>query len=183
VIHPHLSEESAAAKVAKRLARTAAGRAILASPDYLALENTRTGDELADALLTIADRERRGVVLRAYLFGELDKRPRTARARPGDGLRTAAEAAAKLGISMRTLREHVDARTLRYVNVGRGRKRIRRMFTDADLDAFIATQTRKDLPCPSIAPAGRRTGTMTFGGEVVGFTALQKRRPGEKPRK
>jgi len=76
VIQALHSEDSAAAKVAKRLASTAVGRAILDSPDYQRIENTRTGDELADVLLTITDRERRGVLLRAYFFGEVDKKPR-----------------------------------------------------------------------------------------------------------
>jgi hypothetical protein len=97
MIRSHHTEESATGKVAKRLARTAAGRAILASPDYQILERSQTGDELADALPTITDRERRGVLLRAYFVGEVEKKPRAARARPPDGLRARAEAAAKLG--------------------------------------------------------------------------------------
>jgi hypothetical protein len=76
VIRSHHTEESAADKVAKRLARTATGRAIFNSPDYQTLEQSRSGDELADALLTITDHDRRGVVLRAYFFGEVDARPR-----------------------------------------------------------------------------------------------------------
>src|SRR5262249_41951195 len=91
---------------------------------------------------------------------------------PPDGLRTKAEAAAKLGCSIKTLNGHVETGALSYVLIGHGRKRVRRMFADADLDQFIANQTRKDVPCPSIAPGARHTGTMTFGGAVIGFTAL-----------
>src|SRR5262245_38763671 len=54
-----------------------------------------------------------------------------------DGLRTPAEAARKLRCSIKTLFAHVASGALRYVDIGRGTKRPHRMFTDADLDAFI----------------------------------------------
>jgi excisionase family DNA binding protein len=68
-------------------------------------------------------------------------------------LRTPQEAAARLRCSQRTLRAHVRAGALRYVIIGRGTKRPRRGFTDADLDEFIERQTRRDAPCLS---TGRR---------------------------
>src|SRR5262245_25464663 len=106
------------------------------------------------------------------------------RVRPPDGLRTAAEAASKLGCSIKTLNGHVADGSLRYVNVGRGKQRARPRFADSDLDQFITAQTRKDAPpCPSIAPGARRSGTSTSGSEVIAFTGLRRPRPGAKPKK
>ena len=68
-------------------------------------------------------------------------------------------------------------------SIGHGTKRPRRMFTDADLDEFIADQTRKDVPCPSTATSARRTGNSTSSSEVIAFTALRRPRPGVKPKK
>src|SRR5262249_17096233 len=66
---------------------------------------------------------------------------RKPRVRPPDCLRTKAEAAARLCCSKKTLNGHVASGALRYVSMGHGRKRRRMMFTDADLDEFIANQT------------------------------------------
>jgi hypothetical protein len=106
-------------------------------------------------------------------------------AKPPDGLRTPTDAARKLGCSIKTLNGHIESGALRYVNVGHGRKRPRRMFTDADLDAFIANQTRKDVPCPSTktGTAARRTGISTSRSEVIGFMAARNARRGVKPKK
>jgi hypothetical protein len=101
-----------------------------------------------------------------------------------NGLRPEREAAAKLGCSVKTIRGHVKSGALRYVVIGHGTKRIRRMFTDAHLDAFIANQTHKDVPaCPSTNPRARRTGTSTSSGEVIAFTAQPKPRPAAKPKR
>src|SRR5262249_24473458 len=62
---------------------------------------------------------------------------------PPDGLKTGAQAAAKLGCSIKTLNGHVESGALRYVDIGHGRKRRRIRFTDSDIDSFIANQTRK----------------------------------------
>jgi hypothetical protein len=61
---------------------------------------------------------------------------------PPQGLRTADEAAAKLRCSIKTLRGHVRSGALRYVVTGHGIKHPHKMFTDADIDEFIANQTR-----------------------------------------
>jgi hypothetical protein len=116
-------------------------------------------------------------------LSQRSRRQHKPRIPPPDGLKTAAEAAAKLGCSVKTLHAHVDAGDLHYVIVGKGKKRMRRMFNDADLDEFITNQTRKDSPCPSIASRGRRSSTTISGGEVVAFTALRKRPRDAKPRK
>jgi hypothetical protein len=102
---------------------------------------------------------------------------------PPDGLRTPREAARKLGCSIKTLLGHIASGALRYVNLGHGTKRPRRMFTDADLDEFVANQTRKDIPCPSTSPRARHTGTSTSSGEVIGFTARRNARRAARPKK
>jgi hypothetical protein len=101
---------------------------------------------------------------------------------PG-GLLAAAEVASKLGCSIKTLKGHVAAGALKYVAIGHGRKRPRKMFTAADLDEFIAAQTRKDVPCPSTSTSARRTINTTSSSEVIAFTALRRPRPGVKPKK
>ena len=100
-----------------------------------------------------------------------------------DGLRPAAEAAAKLRCSIKTLNGHVESGALRYVVIGHGTKRPRRMFTDADLNEFIANQTRKDVPCPSSASNARRIINSTSSAEVIAFhgsTKCTARREAEK---
>jgi hypothetical protein len=145
----------------------------------------RSVDEVIGVLRS-CERERRVVLLKAALFGEGDdKRPakprkRTVLARPPDGLRTKAEAAAKLGCSIKTLNAHVDARELRSVTIGHGKKRPRKRFTDADLNDFIANQT---VSCPSTASRARHTGISTSSGEVIAFTAQPRPRTNAKPRK
>jgi hypothetical protein len=111
-------------------------------------------------------------------------RPRkTTRIAPPDGLRTPAEAAAKLGCSIKTLNAHVAAGDLRYVIIGKGKKRVRRMYADADLDEFIANQTRKAMPCPSAATRGRHSGNTASKSEIVSFSEVQRRRRSAKPKR
>jgi hypothetical protein len=103
---------------------------------------------------------------------------------PFDGLRTAEEAAARLGCSIKTLKGHIAAGSLRYVAIGHGSKRPRKMFTDADLAAFIEAQTRKDSPaCPSFESRARHTGTSISSGEVIDFTVPRKPRPDAPPKR
>jgi hypothetical protein len=100
--------------------------------------------------------------------------------RPPDGLLTRAQAAAKLNCSLRTLDGHVASGALRYVAIGHGKKRPRRMFTVADLDEFISNQTRKDVPCPSSATRARHIGGSTSNSKVIAFSAAPRPRPGAK---
>ena len=102
---------------------------------------------------------------------------------PPDGLRTPAEAARKLRCSVKTLNAHVASGALKYVDIGHGKRRQRRMFSDADLNEFIANKTRKVTPCPSTAGRARPTGISTFTGEVIDFTGPRKPRTSAKPRK
>jgi hypothetical protein len=111
------------------------------------------------------------------------RRRRQRAARPPDGLLTASEAAAKLRCSIKTLNGHVAARSIKYVIIGHGTKRPRKMFTDADLNQFIANQTREDSPCPSSVPRARVTGTSISGTKVIAFTAQPRPPIGAKPKK
>jgi hypothetical protein len=98
---------------------------------------------------------------------------------PPQGLRTADEAAAKLRCSIKTLRGHVRSGALRYVVTGHGIKRPHKMFTDADIDEFIANQTRKEAPasCPSLRTPARRSSGTTSRSEVIAFSARPNARP------
>jgi helix-turn-helix protein len=114
----------------------------------------------------------------------IKRRRRAPRSPPPDGLRTPDEAARKLHCSVKTLNAHVAAGELRYVSIGKGTKRPRKMFTPSDLDEFIAHQTRKDSPaCRSIASRARHTGTSTSSGEVVAFSGVRRPRLNVKPKK
>ena len=96
---------------------------------------------------------------------------------------TMREAAAKLGCSVKTLNGHIESGALRYVNIGHGSKRQRKRITPADLNAFIEAQTRKDVSCPSTRTRAHLTGSSTFSGEVIAFTALPRPAPGVKPKR
>jgi len=111
------------------------------------------------------------------------RRQRKPHVRPPDGLLTQAEAAARLACSIKTLNGHIASGALRYVALGHGRKRPRRFFTDADLDTFIAAQTRKDVPCPSTASRARHTGISISSGTVIDFTAPRKPPTDDKRKK
>src|SRR5262249_26241920 len=102
-----------------------------------------------------------------------------------DGLRTPAEAARKLRCSIKTLNAHAAAGNRRYISIGKGTKRSRIRFTDADLDQFITNQTRKDVPCPSTRTetVARRTSISTSKCEVIGFTARRNAQSGVKPKR
>ena len=98
-------------------------------------------------------------------------------------LRTPQEAAAKLRCSVKTLRMHVRSGALKYVNIGRGTKRPRYRFADADLADFILNQTRRNAhPCLSTGQRARRSTSSISCGEVIAFTALQSERAAAKPK-
>jgi hypothetical protein len=91
-------------------------------------------------------------------------------------LLTRREAASRLRCSVKTLVGHVASGALRYVLIGHGTVHHRRMFTEADLDAFIVNQTRKDVQCHSTKTHVRPIGTSISSGEVIGFSAQQSAR-------
>src|SRR5262249_21906522 len=115
--------------------------------------------------------------------GDRQKKAKPPVAAPPDGLRTPAEAARKLHCSVKTLNGHIASGALRYVVIGHGTKRPRKMLTDADLDQFIANQTRKDVPCPSTKTRARRSGSSISSSQVIDFTAPRRRRPSGTPKR
>jgi Helix-turn-helix domain len=122
-----------------------------------------------------------GIVLGLNTKPRRQRKPRPAV--PG-GLLTAAQAAARLGCSIKTLKGHVATNGLKYVIVGHGKKRPRMMFAPSDLDVFIEAQTQqKDSPCPSSAPRARVTGTSISGTKVIAFTHQPRPQSGVKPKK
>jgi excisionase family DNA binding protein len=146
---------------------------LLGEPDWL--KELRAESEWADRL-------------EAYPADWLDDlvrdRRRKPRVTPPNGLRTLAEAAERIGVSVKTLKKHIDAGRLRYINVGTGVRHKRRMFTDADLDEFVAAQSRRDSPaCPSTRTSARRIGNSTSSGEVIAFTAQPRPQTSAKPKK
>ena len=113
---------------------------------------------------------------------KLTRKP-TVRARPPDGLRMKIEAAAKLGCSVKALDGYIKAGALRYVPLGHGTKRVRKMLADTDLNEFITNQTRKDSPCPSAATRARRSGSTDSKSEIVSFSEVQRGRRSAKPKR
>src|SRR5262249_48991408 len=109
--------------------------------------------------------------LRAYRKGLAFKRQERAARRlrlpPPDGLKSAAQAAAKLGCSIKTLNGHVASGALKYIALGHGKRRQRRMFTDADINQFVEAQSKKDIPCPSDATRALRSGSTISKSTVV----------------
>jgi hypothetical protein len=157
--------------------------AIAARRRLLSLRQPQAELARLEALLTERDSALSEAVEERDHLRKRPLRQRKPRISTPNGLRTTAEAAARLGCSIKTLNGHVDAGDLRYVRIGQGKKRPRRMFTDSDLDAFIAAQTQTDTPCRSIASRVHRTGTPNSKSTVVAFTAAPKPRPGAKPKK
>jgi hypothetical protein len=118
------------------------------------------------------------------MLGVQKRRQRKPRQSSPDGLKTAAQAATKLNCSIKTLNAHVAAGDLRYVIIGKGTKRPHRMYAAADLDEFIANQTRKVTPaCPSTAGRARHTGTSISGAEVIDFRLPRKQPTNGKQKK
>lgn len=99
-------------------------------------------------------------------------------------LLTPDEVAKRLPCSRKTLAGHVSRDDIRYVIIGHGSKRPRRMFTDADVEEFIERQTRRDVPlCQPIVRTIRRSAASISKGEAIGFMALRERRNAEKQRR
>ncbi|MGJ4924807.1 helix-turn-helix domain-containing protein [Bradyrhizobium sp. HKCCYLRH2015] len=91
------------------------------------------------------------------------------------------EAAKRLGASVDHVRALVDDGRLRYVNIGRGRKRPRYRFTEADLNEFIeASRAREEAPCPSSRSRKVRTTNSTLCSVAIGFTAQRNARLAKK---
>jgi len=98
------------------------------------------------------------------------RRRRKAPERPPDGLLTPAEAAARLRITEEQLSAFVRDGELRYVNMGRGTKRPRYRFTEADICELIEKRKEQDFQClSSNRKSPHRTTGTTSKSVVVGF--------------
>ena len=91
-------------------------------------------------------------------------------------------AAADLGISTKTLTGHADDGEIRYINVGRGKKKKRRMYTRPDLEEFKERRAQREVKCLSTGTRKARSTTTTSNSKVIAFTALRDARTREKPR-
>ncbi|CCV03324.1 hypothetical protein MESS2_1030181 [Mesorhizobium metallidurans STM 2683] len=90
-------------------------------------------------------------------------------------LHTPEETAKILGISIKTLREHIELGRIRSIIVGTGKKRKRRRFTDKNIQSFIEGQKLREAPpCQSIKAPKAHTTPMTSNSTVVAFSVLQK---------
>ena len=114
-----------------------------------------------------------------------DRRARRSKVRAMTVLRTPKQAAERLQTSVEQLIGFVHDGELRYVNLGRGKKRPRRMFTDDDLDEFIERRKRGEAIglCLYTNQQNRRTGNLTSSSEVIAFTARPSARPAAKPKR
>ncbi len=93
---------------------------------------------------------------------------------PKEPMFTAAEAAAKLGISVKTLMRHVDDGRIRYVNVGT-EKRKQYRFTDYMLEQFITNNKHREKPsCQSSNTPKAPSTKLNSSSTVIPFEALQK---------
>ncbi len=93
-------------------------------------------------------------------------------------LLTLNEAAASLGISPRTLQEHVRQGSISYIATGLGQVRRRKMFDPADLARFKERNRRTECP-PSAVPSRARS-LAASGVDVVDFKALLEQRRSER---
>ena len=106
------------------------------------------------------------------LIDHWDVPTRKRRKRPADGLLMPREAAERLGITVEQLSAFVHDGELHYVNVGRGSKRPRYRFTEADINELIEKRKELGKKCQSTDPKSpRRTSGSTSKSLVVGFTA------------
>ena len=82
---------------------------------------------------------------------------------PTEPLYTLEEAAKIVGISIKTLRQHIRLGRLQYVNVGTGSKRVHRRFCDEDIAAFIEARECVEVPPPTPPlPARAVPNTISF---------------------
>jgi hypothetical protein len=100
-----------------------------------------------------------------------------------DALLTAAQAAARLGVTVDQFMGHVEDGAIDYINVGRGKKRPRYRFAPADLETFKAARITTEQPCrfSSRKNPNPITGS-TSKSKVVGFTALRAAHLAKKPK-
>ena len=92
------------------------------------------------------------------------------------------QAARKLGISEDQTRGLIEDGELQFINLGRGKKRPRMRFTEADLDELIERRRRKITPCLSTNRRNHRIGNSTSKPEVIGFMARRNAQIAKTPK-
>ena len=118
------------------------------------------------------------VALRPLTVGKGLRPARAPRERDPEGWLTIKQAAARLGVSERTLREHMRSGAVPYVDVGRGKVRRSPRFAPSDLQEFQNRQRGQSWPSTS---AAKSTGTSSTTG-VLDFAALRAARAARSPR-
>lgn len=101
-------------------------------------------------------------------------------------LLTPEQAAARLTITEDHLRALVADGAIGYINVGLGKKRPRRRFTEADIDDFIERRRGREVPCQFIGTSVRRTTSSISSTGAIGFMAqrnarIEQMQKGSKP--
>ncbi|WP_132075676.1 helix-turn-helix domain-containing protein [Sinorhizobium americanum] len=86
---------------------------------------------------------------------------------------TAAEVAARLSISKKTLQRHVDDARIACVDVGTG-QRAHLRFAPCQLHDFISSQTREVLPCPSTKAKPALSISTISKSTAIAFTELPR---------
>ncbi|WP_371748354.1 helix-turn-helix domain-containing protein [Bradyrhizobium sp. CCBAU 53338] len=92
------------------------------------------------------------------------------------------DAARYLGVSVKTLLAFVRDGELKYIHLGRGRKKIRRGFDLQDIEEFKQSRTRRDMPCQFTGTTSAASTISTSRSKVIGFTARRELRMSEKRR-
>jgi excisionase family DNA binding protein len=100
-----------------------------------------------------------------------------------NGLLTLAQAAAHLGTTIDQVRAHVADGALRFVNIGRGRKRPRYRFEHTDLDAFKASRIQEHSTCRSTDGRGPNFSRSISSSNVIGFQDARAARRSAKPKR
>src|SRR5262245_43618690 len=92
-------------------------------------------------------------------------------------LLTAREVAELLRVKPRQLLAFCRSGELSYVNMGRGRRKVRRMFESSDVEKFIARRRRTEQWQRDLSAAkARRSGTTDSKSGAVDFVARLKQR-------
>src|SRR4051794_32927192 len=94
---------------------------------------------------------------------------------PQLALLTHPETAQRLGITEEQLTAFVQDGEIAYINVGRGKKRPRRRYTEQDISEFLERRRRREA-CLSIATSVRLTTSSISRSTVIGFMARRSAR-------
>jgi hypothetical protein len=127
------------------------------------------------ATLAAAESSRRLVRTFADVFLNPARHPTPRQAGPRvrssipNGLRTPQEVATRLGMSVKQVKTlALKDGELRFINIGRGTKNVRMMFTDADVEEFIKRRAKRNT---TQQQSPTQKGTSHRAAEVIGFTA------------